>query len=180
MGLLSLLAPKSHHRHRSQKDLDEYIGTQVVLPNDNGVEVLCRVKGRKRDSAGTLIGEHNPNPILDTRVFNIEYPDGRVEAFSTNIIAESLYSNVDEEGFDVGILDEIVDHQKSEAAIPVARGYTKNGNKPVITTKGWKIKVKWKDGSHDWLTLSQVKNSNPVELAEYAVLKKIEKEQAPS
>ena len=135
---------------------------------------MCRVKGRKRDSAGTLIGEYNPNPILDTRVFNVEYPDGRVEAFSTNIIAESLYSNVDEEGFDVGILDEIVDHQKSEAAIPVARGY----NKPVITTKGWKIKVKWKDGYHDWLTLSQVKNSNPVELAEYAVLKKIENEPA--
>ena len=50
--------------------------------------------------------------------------------------------------------------------------------KPVITTKGWEIQVRWKDGSVDWLPLLQVKESIPVELAEYSVAQKINKEPA--
>ena len=49
-----------------QKDLDTYIGSQVVLPDGNGNEVLCRVKGRKRTSDGAIIGTYNSNPVLDT------------------------------------------------------------------------------------------------------------------
>ena len=162
----------------TQKDLDEYIGTQVSLPDSNGVEVLCRVKGRKRDSNGTPIGSYNSNPILDSRVFDVEFPDGRTEAYSTNIIAESLYSQVDEDGFDTGILSEIVDHEQLSDAVKMEDGTIGRNNKPVITTKGWRVKLKWMDGSYDWLPLSQVKNSNPIMLAEYAVLKKIDKEPA--
>ena len=170
--------PLQDETAETQKDLDTYIGSQVVLPDGNGNEVLCRVKGRKRTSDGAIIGTYNSNPILDTRVFDVEYPDGRIEAFTTNMIAESLYSNVDDEGFTVGLLDEIVDHDKTDDAVEVANGFTGNNNSPVITTKGWRIKVKWCDGSHDWLPLHQVKNSNPVELAEYACKQNIEKEPA--
>ena len=80
--------------------------------------------------------------------------------------------------FDVSMLDEIVDYAKSKEAIPIEKGFTGRNNKPVITAKGWKVKIRWKDGSHDWLSLSQVKNSNLVELAEYAVMKGIENEPA--
>ena len=168
--------PMYDETNATQKDLDEYIGAQVTLPDSDGLQVLCRVKGRKRDSSGATIGEYNSNPILDSRVFDVEYPDGRIEAFSTNVIAESLYGQVDDEGFDIGILDEIVDHSKSDTAVPMKEGFV--NNKPVITTKGWKVKVRWKDGSHDWFPLSHIKNSNPVLMAEYAVLKKIDKEPA--
>jgi hypothetical protein len=48
---------------------------------------------------------------------------------------------------------------------------TKNGRKiPKNTTKGWKILCQWKDGSSDWVDLKHVKDSNPIELAEYAVV----------
>ena len=40
------------------------------------------------------------------------------------------------------------------------------------------IKVKWCDGSFDWLPLQQVKNANPVELAEYAYKHNINEEPA--
>ena len=36
------------------------------------------------------------------------------------------------------------------------------------TTKGWRLCVKWKDGSTSWEKLSNLKESNPVEVAEYA------------
>ena len=89
----------------TMKDLDKCIGTQVLLPNRESVEVLCKVKGQKRDSNDTLIGVYNANPILDTRIFQVEHPNGRVKEYATNLIAESLLSDVDEERFHVGWID---------------------------------------------------------------------------
>ena len=118
------------------------------------------------------------NPILDTRIFVVEFPDGRCEEYTTNIIAESILANVDDNGFDTGLFDKIVDHMRNNKAISIKDGYVMSGTmqKPVITNKGWKIKIRWKDGTYDWLTLSQVKGSNLIQLAEYAVHKGIHKE----
>lgn len=80
--------PLQNETSSTQEDLDKYIGSQIVLHDENGQEVLCRVKGRKRTSNGDAVGQYNPNPILDTRLFDVEYPDGRVEAYATNAIAE--------------------------------------------------------------------------------------------
>ena len=123
----------------------------------------------------------NENPILDTRVFQVEYPDGHLEEYATNVIAEALYSNIDSEGFDTGLLHEIIDHRKRDCAINIANGYittTSGQQRPIITTKGWDLQVQWKDGSQSWLPLSQIKESNPIEVAEYAFAKKIHKEPA--
>ena len=83
----------------TQKDQDEYINDQVVFPNSDGVEVLCRVKGRKYNTGGSIIDNYNSNPIIDTRIFDVEYPDGRIDAFTTNVIVESIYAQVDDQGF---------------------------------------------------------------------------------
>ena len=37
------------------------------------------------------------------------------------------------------------------------------------TTRGWELCVEWKDGTSDWVKLKDLKDTNPVELAEYAV-----------
>jgi hypothetical protein len=42
-----------------------------------------------------------------------------------------------------------------------------------MTTKGWKLLVEWKDGSMDLLPLKDLKESYPVQVAEYAVANKI-------
>jgi hypothetical protein len=49
--------------------------------------------------------------------------------------------------------------------------YIKHGrNKQVRkTTKGWNLCVEWKDGTTCWERLVDLKESNPVEVAEYAV-----------
>ena len=44
-----------------------------------------------------------------------------------------------------------------------------NGNRTrKRTTKGWYIQVQWKDGTDGWVPLKELKESHPVELAEYA------------
>ena len=89
-------------------------------------------------------------------------------------------SNVDEEGYDVGWINEIIDHRKKDMALSASEGFVITGttSKPVVTTKGWDLQIRWKDGSVDWLPLLQVKEAISVELAEYAVAQKINKEPA--
>jgi hypothetical protein len=47
-----------------------------------------------------------------------------------------------------------------------------------MTTAGWKIYVEFMDGTTAWLPLKDVKESNPIELAEYAILNRIDDEPA--
>ena len=84
---------------------DRYLGAKVLLPQ-GGKMLEAKVMSRKRTSDGkTLVRTQNPNPLLDTRLYQVEFPDGGVGEFTTNAIAESLYSNVDKDGYDLGLLD---------------------------------------------------------------------------
>jgi len=47
---------------------------------------------------GNPIGVRNNNPILDTREYEVEMPDGSTAAYAANVIAENLFSQVDSEG----------------------------------------------------------------------------------
>jgi hypothetical protein len=47
-----------------------------------------------------------------------------------------------------------------------------------LTTRGWQLLVKWKEGGSDWIPLKDLKESYPVEVAEYAIANKISAEPA--
>ena len=64
-----------------------------------------------RDKNGLPIGTANDNPILDSRVFEVEFPDGHKAAMAANIIAENLFSQIDSEGNRHALFDEIVSHR---------------------------------------------------------------------
>ena len=164
-----------------REELDNYIGAQVVLPSKDGESlVLTRVTNRKRDSDDRVLGRSHDNPILDTRVYQVEYPDGATAEFSANVIAENILSQVETDGFNFSYLSEIIGHRSNEQALSKENGLiqTKSGLKPIITTKGWEIYVKWKDQSTSWVTLKDLKESDPVLLAEYAVTNDIQTEPA--
>ena len=46
------------------------------------------------------------------------------------------------------------------------------------STCGWTFKILWKDGSETWIPLKDLKESHPVELADYARARNIDKEPA--
>ena len=46
------------------------------------------------------------------------------------------------------------------------------------TTKGWDILIEWKDGSTNWVTLKDVKESYPVQVAKLAISNHIAEEPA--
>ena len=56
---------------------------------------------------------------------------------------------------------------------------TKRGTKRrKETTKGWELLIRWKDGGTDWVALKDIKESYPVQVAEYAVSAHISEEPA--
>lgn len=160
---------------------DKYIGAEVFLDDRNDGGAKATVKRRVRDPDGKLTGKAHRNPLLDTREYELEFEDGTTDRYFANTIAESLFSQIDSEGRQYVLLKEIVDHKRDNSAIHIENGYdiSHNGNKvPKKTTRGWKLLVEWKDGGTDWIDLKDLKDSNPLELAEYAVANKLTEEPA--
>ena len=73
--------------------------------------MLGRVTKRLRDKDGLPIGTAHDNPILDTRVYEVEFPDGHKASFSANAIAENLFAQVDDEGNHHVLCDEVITHR---------------------------------------------------------------------
>ena len=159
---------------------DEYLTAELLLPN-MGTVVKAKVMGRKRDAVGNPIGKRHSNPMLDTREYEVEFPDGTTDVFTANIIAENLFAQLDDEGNSYSILSEIVDHRKDGSAASKDDLFvtTKTGvMRRRQTTKGWKLLISWKDGSLSWVSRKEIKESNPVEIAESAVANEILEEPA--
>ena len=60
---------------------------------------------------------YHKNPILNTLVYNFEFPDREVKEYSANIIAENLLCQVDDEGFTLTVFDSILEYTKYDSAI---------------------------------------------------------------
>ena len=83
-----------------------------------------------------------------------------------------MLSQVNSYGFTMTMMEGIVDH-KIDADVAVSKHdmyiITRRGQKRLRkTTCGWKLLVRWKDGSESWIHLKHLKKSHPVELAGYA------------
>ena len=88
-------------------------------------------------------------------------------------------SQIDSKGRHYQVLTEVTDHNKYDSDISKVNGFIKyiSGNlKRKRTTSVWKVLVEWKDGSVDWVPLKDLKQSNPVKLAERAVENEISDE----
>lgn len=76
---------------------NEYLNTQVMMDIDDH-RLKCVVVKRTLDQQGAPIGKRNNNPVLDTRVYNMKLPDGSIEQYTANTIAECLYADIDDAG----------------------------------------------------------------------------------
>ena len=151
---------------------DEFLKMELALPRDGDGPSLARVKRRKTDANGRPIGTANLNPILDTRLFEVEFLDGHTAAMTANAIAENLFAQVDEHGHRMQLMDEIIDHRCTGDAANKGKGEN------MKTTKGWELLVRWKDGSQSWVPLKDLKEAYMVQTADYAVQNKIQTEPA--
>ena len=97
---------------------------------------------------------------------------------TANVIAQSMYASCDDDGNEYLLMDTIVDHHKSDKALSHSDQKVTFRGRPALrrSTVGWKLCVQWKDGSTSWQTLADMKETHPVEVAEYAVAQGIDHE----
>ena len=69
-------------------------------------------------------------------MYEVQFPDGHMEEYAANIIAESLYMTVDDEGNTYFIMKDIVGHKSTCAALVGDERFiiSKNGQKKLRKT----------------------------------------------
>jgi hypothetical protein len=159
-------------------DYDKLIGATFLLDPmraPGNVATKATVLKRKTDLHGKPLGRGHSNPLLDTREYVVELEDGMFDSYFANTIAENLYTQCDAEGREFNTIQEIIDHKTDgQALFYYVNGQQRNKK----TTAGWKLQVEFTNGSTDWIPLKDVKHSNPIQLAEYAIMNKIDDEPA--
>ena len=115
-------------------------------------------------------------------MYEVELADGRIKEYGANIIVENMLTQVDSNGFSLALMEGIIDYKHDDLiAIPKADKYITTGRgqrRLQKTMAGWKLLVKWKDQGESWVKLSELKESHPVETAEFAKLRGIDDESA--
>jgi hypothetical protein len=153
---------------------DRYVGAHVKVPIGNEIR-SAKFLRRKHELYVTVRGRANANPMLDTRTYEIEFPDGHSDEYTVNVIAENMYAQCDIEGRQYNIMEGIIDHRTDGHAVAPAEMYIKHGSNKKVrkTTSGCHLCVQCKDGTISWESLAYLKESNPVEVAEYADTKSL-------
>ena len=159
------------HLINQQPAYDLMLNAEVLVHLNDNEPVVGKVARRALDHLNKTAGEYNDNPHINTMVYEVEFPDGMVKEYAANVIAENILRQVDHDGFSTAMLKSIIDHKWNDDAVSSNDGYiiSKEGRKqPWKTTKGWKLLVQWSDNSKSWVPLKDLKESNPVEVAEFA------------
>ena len=64
-----------------------------------------------------ISGDFNDNPLLNTQVYNVEFPNGNVEQYAANIIAENIYKTCDDKGYRWLTVVDIVGHNQADNGV---------------------------------------------------------------
>ena len=142
---------------------------------------FSRVKKILKDANGRPIGVANDNPILDLRIYEVEYCDGYVLAMASNVITENLFTQVDQEGNRFLLIKNITKTRtngtktlQQDAFVIIKSGTKRRKNK----IEGWEVYIQWKDISTTWNKIKDIKDSYPLQMVGYAVNNIILEEQA--
>jgi hypothetical protein len=154
---------------------DQLICLELSLPQGERM-TPAKVIGLSMDDEGKVISNVNENPILNTTLYDVEFPNGMVRSYAANVFAENIYNMVNDDSETEAILDGIVGHRSNQNAVTKDNIHlTINGTKfHRKTTAGWQFEVAFKVESiqsTQWISLKELKKSNPVQVAEYVTAK---------
>ena len=87
------------------------------------------------------MGRAHANPVLDTRMDQVEFAGSKVTELTTNAIAELIYAQCNACRNEYSFLDVLVDYFKDNKAISLTEQQTSIWGRPVTckTTAVWQI-----------------------------------------
>ena len=160
---------------------DTWLHIELDLDRDTEGPEFAKVTKRLKDENGLPIGTANDNPLLNTRKYEVEYQDGYRASLAANQNAMCMFVQVDDECNMHVLFDCTMDSRTDGKEVKFENSYIKSkngGHTRRETTNGWEILIKWKDGSFTWETMKDVKESYPVQLAEFSVEARLDQEAA--
>ena len=149
---------------------DRLIHAEVALPRGESMQT-ARVVGVSKDEHGEHVGQFHENPLLNTIIYDVEFPDGMVRQYAANTISENILSQVDSDGHTHNVIEAIIDYESDGHAVEKGHEYvvTRRGRKRLRhTTAGWKLLVFWHSGHEEWVPLKRMKEVYPLEVADFA------------
>lgn len=120
--------PEADEMFTSEIVDDTYLKMEIALPRNEPGREFARVTKRLRDTEGCPIGTAHSNPILDTRMYEIEYSDGHKASMAANAIALNMFVQVEEEGNRHVLFHEITDYRTSGKEIKQQDAFIVNNN----------------------------------------------------
>ena len=121
-----------------------YLNIKFSADREDAHPMFGKVTKRLKDHRGNPIGTAHTNPIMDTRMYEVEFADGQIQAMSANLFAENMFASVDKQGHRHLLIDSIIDHRKTAEAVSIEDAFVVSfsGNKRRReTTKGWEILI---------------------------------------
>jgi hypothetical protein len=139
---------------------DRIINAEVQLQLGNELS-LGKVVRHALGPDGVTTGSYADNPMLNSIVYEVEFPDGQTKEYAANTIAENMLSQVDSDGYSTTLMQGIVDYKKDDSTtiskadkwVITARGQRRLRK----STVGWKMLVQWRNGSETWIPLNDMK-----------------------
>ena len=68
-------------------------------------------------ASGNIIGRAHANSIMDTRLYQVEFTGGEVTELTTNVIAETMYTQCIADGNEYLLHDVLIDYCRDNKAI---------------------------------------------------------------
>ena len=95
------------------------------------------------------------------------------------MIAKNMVNQVDKDSFEYNLLECILDHEKTRDALSSDdERLVSDKGKHIHSIDGRFFQLLWNDGNNEWVPLQEVRESNPIELAEYVRAKRLHEEPA--
>ena len=73
---------------------------------------MAKVIQRFFGPVGVTVGTYDDEPSLKSIVYDVEFLDGTIIEFAANVLAESMLTQVDEDGYPLSLMEGIDDYKR--------------------------------------------------------------------
>ena len=137
---------------------DRLLNNKVYLHQGEIMQVANFAR-RILDEDGKIVGTYSDNPMLNTLMYNMEFPDGATKPYADNMIADIIHNSVDFDGHRSRPFGEILNYCKTSNAVAIidATAVRRNGHRyQRKTIAGWNLLIGMKYGSDHWYPLNDM------------------------
>ena len=130
------------------------------------------VKKQDLNPDGQATGIYDKNSMLNSIIYEVEFEDRHIKEYSANNITDNMLAQIYSDGFTLTMMERTLDYRKDVAMSVTKDGMyivTKRGQKKTRkNTVGWQLLVQCQYQSESWIHLKYLKESHPIEVADFS------------